>query len=395
VAAASFVALHAGPLRAEDDNAGTWVADIRYRAARIDTDGYSVPANAHTVRVLLGYLWASAPHWRLYAEGTGVFGLFGDDYNNGANGKTGLPSESDPPSSEITGLWLEYRDASAQARLGRQYVNLDNQRFFTSGQWRQNPQSFDAFAATWQPLDGTSFRYFHLDNVQRTVGHDYPDPEQREWDLDAHLLHLDQRLPLGALAYGYLVENFTQAKYSWRTEGLRWAGAEEFFASRLAWTLEGAQQHDWRNNPSSYTADYHLLELSYGVSMAGLRLGDEVLGGNGHVAFSSPYGSNHAFNGWASEFKNIPPNGLDDRYAGGFGKLIEPLGWNVTWHNFFAERGSQRYGSEIDGGLTYAFRRNWSAEIDYADYHGNGFAVSERKLWLVLEYRRGPGAEPP
>ena len=368
------------------------MTDVRYRAAHIDTEGYAAPANANTVRVLLGYLWAFAPNWKLYAEGTGVFGLFGDDYNNGANGKTGLPSESDPPSREVTGLWLDYHDGSIQGRLGRQYVNLDNQRFFTSGQWRQNPQSFDALAGAWLPLEGTTLKYLYLDSVQRTVGHDYPDPEQREWNLEGHLFHLDQHLLLGSLAgYGYFIENFTQPKYSWRTAGLRWTGVESFSASRLSWTVEGAQQHDWRNNPVHYGAGYRLLELSYGVALASLRLGDEVLGGNGHVAFSSPYGSNHAFNGWASEFRNIPPNGLDDRYAGAFGKLIDPLAWNVTWHNFFAEHASQHYGSELDAGLTYTFRHRWSAEIDYANYRSNGFAASERKLWLMLEYRYGPG----
>jgi hypothetical protein len=364
------------------------MTDVRYRAAHIDTDGYAEPANANTVRLLVGYEWAFAPRWSAYAEGTAVFSPFGDDYNNGANGKTGLPAESDPPSKEISGLWLDFHDTTVQGRLGRQYVNLDNQRFFTSGQWRQNPQSFDALAAAWQPWEGTGLRYFYLGSVQRTVGHDYPDPEQREWNLDASLFHLDQQLPLGTLAaYEYFVENDTQPKYSWRTGGLRWTGTKEFSTTRLVWTLEGAQQHDWRNNPARYTADYHLAELGYGIAAASLRLGDEVLGGNGQVAFSSPYGSNHAFNGWASEFKNIPPDGLEDRYAGGFGKLIEPLAWSVTWHDFFAERGDRRYGSEVDAGLTYAFCRNWSAEIDYADYRSNGFAASERKLWLMLEHR--------
>lgn len=367
-----------------------WVVDLRYRSAHIDTDGYAHPADANTLRVSLGYLWKIAPDWIGYAEGTRVFELFGGKYNSGSNGNSHLPVESDPPSKEISSLWLQYANAEAQARIGRQYVNLDNQRFFTSGLWRQNPQSFDALAAMWHATEGTTLRYLYLDKVQRTVGHDYPDPNQREWALEGHLLHVDQALPLGALAgYGYFVENDTQAKYSWRTLGLRWTGDRQFGATRLAWAVEGAQQRDWRNNPAHYIADYRLFELGYGLPAASVRIGDEALGSDGRTPFSSPYGSNHAFNGWASEFKNIPLDGLDDRYIGGFGKFAARWSWTLIAHNFFAERVNRHYGSEIDASLSYSLSRNWSVEVDYANYRSDGFAQSERKLWAMVEYRRG------
>ncbi|HSE12358.1 MAG TPA: hypothetical protein VLB69_06975 [Rudaea sp.] len=375
---------------AETGDAGPWVVDLRFRSAHIDTVGYARPANANTLRVGLGYLWAIAAGWSAYAEGTRVFGLFGDDYNSGANGNSHLPSESDPPSKEISSFWLQYRGTAAQARLGRQYVNLDNQRFFTSGLWRQNPQSFDALSAAWHVTDATTLRYLYLDEVQRTVGHDYPDPGQREWSLHGHLLHADRALPLGALAaYGYFVENFTQPKYSWRTLGLRWAGDRTLGASRLAWAVEGARQDNWRNNPAQYTAGYRLVELSYGRPAISIELGDEVLGSDGRTPFSSPYGSNHAFNGWASEFKNIPLGGLDDRYVGAFGKFAARWSWTLTAHDFLAERSDRRYGGEIDASLGYSVSRDWSIELDYANYRSDGFAQSERKLWATLEYRRG------
>ena len=365
--------------------------DLRYRYAHINTEGFADPGTANTLRATIGYLWAFAPGWSAYAEGTRVFGLFGDSYNTGANGKTALPSEGDPPSSEVSGAWLQYSDGTALARIGRQYVNLDNQRFFTSGMWRQNPQSFDAVSTSWRFDTGTTLRYLYLDNVTRSVGHDYPDPNQRSWSLDGHLLHADQTLPLGLLTgYGYFIENETQSKYSWRTQGLRWGGTQALATGALTWTAEGAQQRSWRNNPARYTADYRLLEISYGIPAATARIGNEVLGGNGIAAFSSPYGSNHGFNGWASEFKTVPADGLDDRYVSGFGKIGQDLNWLVVWHDFFAERGNRHYGSEWNAGVTYPITRGLSVEIDYAAYHAYAFAASERKLWAALEYRYGP-----
>jgi len=368
-----------------------FVVDLRYRYAGIETAGYAQPATANTLRATVGYLWSFAPSWNAYAEGTRVYGLFGDDYNTGANGKTALPSEGDPPSSEISGAWLEYNDGTASARVGRQYVNLDNQRFFTSGMWRQNPQSFDALSIGWRLDGGTTLRYVYLNNVTRSVGHDYPDSNQSAWSLEGHLVHAEQALPVGTLVgYGYFIKNGTQPKYSWRTQGLRWIGSRTLGATTLSWTIEGAQQHDWRNNPERYSAGYRMLEISYGIPRVNVKLGNEVLDGDGTTAFSSPYGSNHGFNGWASEFKNVPVNGLDDRYVGGFGKIARNWSWVVVWHDFFAERGGRRYGSEWNAGLTYAITRGLAAEIDYARYCSDGFAASERKLWATLEYRLGP-----
>lgn len=384
------LAATSGAAAADDVLHDGWVLDLHYRTAHIDEKGYAKPAGADTLRTTLGYLWRFAPDWGAYAEGTRVFSLFDGKYNSGANGETRYPSESDPPSSEISAAWLGYGNGTLQLCAGRQYVRLDDQRFFTASLWRQNPQSFDAFSGVLSFDTGTTLRYIYLAEVHRTVGNSYPDPTQRKWSVDGNLFHIDQKLPIGTLTgYEYLVENGTTAKYSWRTAGVRYAGDENFDVARLNWTAEFARQSNWRNNPSQYTVDYHLLELKYGLPQISLKAGDELLGGNGKTAFSSPYGSNHDFDGWTNQFKNVPAHGLDDRYAGGFGRISPKLSWGVTFHNFFAQRNSQRYGSETDASLTYAFLRGWSAEVDYASYHGNGFSVCQHELWLQLEYKRG------
>jgi len=384
------LAAASGTAAADDLLPDGWVLDLHYRAAHIDEKGYAKPANADTLRATLGYLWKFAPNWSAYAEGTRVFSLFDGKYNSGANGETAYPSESDPPSSEISAAWLGYDNGTVQLRAGRQYVTLDDQRFFTASLWRQNPQSFDAFSSALSFDTGTTLRYIYLGEVHRTVGNSYPDPTQRKWSVDGNLFHIDQALPVGVLTgYEYLIENRTTAKYSWRTAGVRYAGDEKFGVTQLSWTAEFAQQSNWRNNPAQYTADYHLFELKYGLPQISLTVGDELLGGNGKTAFSSPYGSNHGFDGWTNQFKNVPVNGLVDRYAGGFGRVTAKLRWGMTFHNFFAQRNNQRYGSEADASLTYAIASDWSAEVDYANYHSNGFSVSQHELWLQLEYKHG------
>lgn len=365
------------------------IIDLRYRYANIENDAFTRTANANTLRILLGYRWVFASNWAADIEGSDTVALFGSRYNDTANGKKQFPSESDPPSKQVSAAWVGYDDGTIAARLGRQYINLDNQRFFTSGLWRQTPQSFDALSTSYKiDSSGTTLQYIYLDKALRSVGHDYPDPLQREWDLKANLLHVDQTLPIGKLsAYDYLVENDTQAKYSWRTAGVRWSGKQAFSDYKLIWAAEFAQQNSWRNNPLHYTADYHVVEASFGNDAINAKLGDEVLGGNGKVGFSSPYGSNHGFNGWASEFKNTPATGLDDRYIGAFGQFTKVFGWSVLWHDFYAERGDRHYGSETNAALTYAITKQLGAELDYADYRSVNYLVSERKLWLSVEYK--------
>jgi hypothetical protein len=370
-------------------DASTAIVDLRFRYANIESDAFTRSANANTLRILLGYRWVFAQNWTADIEGSDTVALFGSRYNDSANGKTQFPSESDPPSKQVSAAWVGYDDGIIAARVGRQYINLDNQRFFTSGLWRQTPQSFDALIASWKmDFSGTTLQYIYLDKALRSVGHDYPDPLQRQWDLQANLLHLDQLLPIGKLnAYDYLVENDTQAKYSWRTAGLRWSGKQVFSDYQLIWAAEFAQQSSWRNSPLHYTADYHLVEVGFGNAVINVKLGNEVLGSKGKIGFSSPYGSNHGFNGWASEFKNTPATGLDDRNIGAFGQITKVIGWSVFWHDFYAAYGRRHYGAETNIALTYSVSKQLSAELDYADYRCDGYLLGERKAWLSLEYK--------
>ena len=61
----------------------------------------------------------------------------------------------------------------------------------------------------------------------------------------------------------------------------------------------------------------------------------------------------------------------------------------MTFHNFFAEHISQRYGSELNAMVNYALRKDLSIQLDYADYHRNTFGASTRSLWATLEYKIG------
>jgi hypothetical protein len=366
---------------------------LRYREATLHSDSFDKVGRAHTLRLQLGYLWAFTPHLAADVEGTKVQPLFGRQYDDTTGRRTPYPAEADPRSTELTSAWLGYDNGDVGIRAGRQYLKLDNSRFLSPNPWRQNPQTFDGITTYVKLAEKTTLSVDWIDQVNRTVGADFPDYTQRRWKLDGHLIHLDQVLPLGQLsAYGYFIKNLTLTKNSVRTLGARWTGTAPLADTntKLGWTFEEAHQNDYANNPSHFSLPYHLFELSYGLPAISGRLGEESLGGNGTTAFNIAYGSGHSFDGWVGVF-SIPAHGLRDRYAGLYGALPwKSLTWLVTHHQFDPQSGSgARYGSETDAGMKARINQRFSLELQYGDYRADSFTVNQRKVWLLAEYRYG------
>ncbi|MHC1480690.1 alginate export family protein [Frateuria aurantia] len=365
---------------------------IRYRDTTLISDQYVRHGHAHTARLQLGYLWAFDPHWAAYVEGTGVWSLFGREYNDTSGRVTGYPSEADPPGKEISSAWLGYRNQRVELRLGRQYIRLDNERFFARNGWRQHPQSFDGLSSRWQLASQTVLRYDWLGSVHRTVGGDFDDVTQRRWHLQAHVLHAQQGLPLGVLAaYVYLIRNDTNASNSVRTRGLSWSGqaSPDQGLTQFVWTAVVARQDSYANNPRRFDLGYHQFELNYGLSWISARAGEEWLGGNGRTGFNIAYGSGHPFDGWVGVF-SIPVTGLRDRYAGLHGSFgAERYSWQLVYHHFDATLGHLAYGHELDAGLLAQWSSRFSTELQYGHYQGRNYSFDQHKLWLILEYRYG------
>jgi hypothetical protein len=62
----------------------------------------------------------------------------------------------------------------------------------------------------------------------------------------------------------------------------------------------------------------------------------------------------------------------------------------LTYHDFQPATGSgARYGDEIDVGARANLSARFSLELQYGDYRADSFTVSQRKLWLLAEYRYG------
>ena len=103
---------------AENEIKSGAVVELRYRHETVDDDAFTRTAQADTLRLRLGYLWAFAPSWQAYADAERVQTLFGDDFNSTANGETGYPTVADPQGTEINQAFVRYSAAHWVPRLG-------------------------------------------------------------------------------------------------------------------------------------------------------------------------------------------------------------------------------------------------------------------------------------
>ncbi len=373
---------------------GKPLLDVRYRYEHVDQDNALNNANAQTIRTRVGFQSGKWYGLSALIEADNVSRIGDASYNSFRNGQTDYSVVADPDGTEINQALLRYDHKYGSAVLGRQRINLDNQRFVGGVAWRQNEQTYDGVLGQLKPLDGLTLTYAYIDNVNSIFG-----PGNGRFDTAAnqanieghsHLLNVQYVLmpELTATAYQYRLglDNLAAGGQSSKTTGLRLNGA----VSGVSYVLEYAQQTEYADNPQDLDSDYYLAELGYTVKGVTLKGGYEVLGGDeepGNRAFQTPLATKHAFQGWADIFLLTPPDGIKDAYVGGSAPLFG--GTLAAWyHDFRAERDSSQYGEEIDVSYAHAVPgvKGLVGLIKYASYDADDFAVDTDKFWVQLQY---------
>lgn len=370
------------------------ILDARYRYEHVDQDNALKHANAQTLRTRVGVQSGKWYGLSALIEADNVSRIGDASYNETRNGQSDYSVVADPDGSEVNQALLRYDHQYGSAVLGRQRINLDNQRFVGGVAWRQNEQTYDGALAQLKPLAGLTLTYAYIDNINSIFG-----PGNGQHDTAAnpaniqghsHLLNAQYILmpELTATAYQYRLglDNLTAGSQSSKTTGLRLNGAVQ----GVSYVLEYAQQSEYADNPLDLDSDYYLAELGYTLKGVALKAGYEVLGGDsgpGNRAFQTPLATKHAFQGWADIFLMTPAGGVKDAYAG----VTAPLfgGSLQAWyHDFRAEAGSNQYGEEIN--LSYAHPipgvKGLVGLVKYASYDADDFAVDTDKLWVQLQY---------
>jgi hypothetical protein len=403
-----------GPVKASDEVTIDPIFDARLRYEQVDQP--ATDADATTLRIRAGVELKHAPsHLALLAEAEGTLAI-GTHYNAypGSLGLTNPPASQlrpaysvvpDPENVELNRLQLQYKDSHVTVTLGRQRINLDDQRWVGSVSWRQNEQTFDAVRgeAKLGPviLDAT------YAISQRTI-FGYEAGQRNANDGDFFLLGASGKLgPVQVKGFAYLLDfdaketapapaALVKQMADSQSYGLRAAAT---FKLGPKWSLgliaSYARQSAWADNALDFSADYVLGEgaLTYaGFTLTG---GWEKLGSDATVAgrrsLQTPLATLHKFNGWADLFLVTPDNGLQDAYVGlayKFPKVKALPGLNaaVSWHQYDSDFGNVEYGTEWNAQA--GFRVGPVALLaKYAEFRTASAAfVNTRKIWLQAEY---------
>jgi len=400
--------LAAAPAVAADDG-GKPLLDLRYRYEHVEQGGIARDADAHSARLRLGYRTVRWHGWSALGEVDGVAHLGGERFNDTRNGRGQYPTVADPDGAELNQALLRYDGAHGNVQLGRQRINLGNQRFVGGSGWRQNEQTYDGALAEWTPAAQWKLAYAFVTNINTVFGPDEPATSSATSSAtapanihgDSHLLQVTfapaEALAITGYHYRLDLENIAVAAAAPRgtlsadTTGLRLQGGR----GALGYVLEHARQVDGHGNPWALDSRYWLGEASYAGVRAKGTAGIEVLGaGHGTAAngaFQTPLATKHAFQGWADQFGTTPADGLRDAYAG----VALPLagGKAQAWyHDFRSDRGSYRYGREFDLSWerTIPQLKGLSVLLKAARYRSSDDLRTKDadKLWLQVQYSR-------
>ncbi len=401
--AAVLLAGPAGTALAQERSASdritvTPIIDARLRFETVDQP--VLGADALTLRVR-GGAEARLGDFSLLAEAEATVAAV-DDYNafpfalpGSDQSRPGYAVIADPQNAEINRLQLHYRFRDSAVTVGRQRINLDDQRWVGSVGWRQNEQTFDAVRgeARLGPISADLTYAIR----QRTIfGEDAGPRTGVDGDFVFAGLSARQGVVQGKL-FAYLLdfdESFALANSSQTYGGFVTAAVPIGGDTRLNLRASYAGQSDYGRNPIDYAADYWSVEAGTSLARFALAAGFEQLGSGNGRAVQTPMATLHKFNGWADMFLTTPPNGLNDYYVS-IGRtfdgvrLLPGLNANLAFHQFDSAVGEIDYGREWDASV--GFRAgSFGVLIKFADYDADGFGVNTRKIWLQIEWSLAP-----
>ncbi|MGZ3345413.1 MAG: alginate export family protein [Caulobacteraceae bacterium] len=368
--------------------AGKLILEERLRYEGVDQAPFARDAQALTLRTHLGWETGAWENVKAAVEFEDVRHVGAVHYNTTINGKTLYPTVADPDVTELDRAQLTWTPIQqVTATVGRQRINLDDQRFIGAVNWRQDDQTIDAgrVDGAWGKFKGT---YIYLNKINRTVA------QAADWNSDSHAFAGYYTLSDALKAEGFLYAfNFRQAPaLSTETVGGKLSGQTWLSLYQISYAAAYADQRNYGVNNAHYHAPYWTAELAGTFDIFQAKVNYESLGSDGTHGFSTPLATLHLWQGWADAFTTTPAKGVDDL---NFSATISPrwkwdylynFAFFVRHHDFSVAKGSGSLGHEWDASAQANITPKLVALIKWADFEGVPTVASRRKLWLQLDY---------
>lgn len=370
----------------------------RSRYAYVDTESNGQAASL-LLRATLDSSWCSILKSELEIDHVAT--ALKEDHSDGVR-LNDQPLIPDPPSTEVNQAWVAVDLDELFFTLGRQRINLDNQRFVGGNAFWQNEQTFDAFASRLKISSNSQLAYTYIANANRIYGDEadknntgsepvYGSPDWRPAGLlgdHEHRSHL-ARLEWNewdytrVVAYGYRIDNRDMPSVSSNTLGASYSLNYKQDAIKYRVQIEAARQNRFELDVEGLA--YYALDLGVGVGTYEFSGRYEMLDAKEGAAFVTPLGSNHDFEGWADEIENTPATGVRD-FSLALLWRASPLRIETAYHFFSQAQGDADIGREWDLDFVYKPARKHAISLRFAQFEPDDDSHSVRKVFLDYSY---------
>ena len=348
---------------------------LRYRAEYVDQDNNTAEAKASTLKSRITYKTLPIEGFSATFEMDNNSVVFDDNYSDSATDPDPEAIVPDATYTEINQAYINYAAGDTIIRYGRQRILLDNQRFVGGVGWRQNEQTFDAFAIVNSSLPDTTITLANIYNTNTATGGNIDGNDHQVY----HAINKSIK-GLNISAYYYDLKDISD------TAGIRLTGTTALNDDlSLLYTAEYADQ----TTDTAIEYDTEYMNLEAGVTIAGItaKLAYELQSSDdGNIGFKTPLGTNHAFGGWADQFLSTPDEGLKDQSLTLSSAALGPK-ISLSYHQFDSDENDIDFGNEIDLVISKKFTENYSGLIKAAhfDARSDSGKVDTTKVWLQLQ----------
>jgi hypothetical protein len=371
---------------------GSFWLELRPRWNHIEESDKPEAAEGGTVRMIAG--WRSAP-WhglRLTLEGIHA-DHWGEKHFNDDPANIPIspyPLLPDPRHTGVNRAFVEYaHEAGLSARLGRQRVELDNERWVSDNDFRQVPQLFDGVALEYAGLASTRLAAGYYSQLRSTSG--------KAEDIRLTVVNAAWNPMAGHTlgAFAYLHDQPNTAPFTGfqdescrvlgaRAEGIiaRWGEVE------LPYIVELARQRPYADGDARIEARYWRVGAGLSTGRWMVRADYEVRGSNdGLYGLQIPLTDFYRYNGWTLKWFTNAREGLRDAWV--TGRLaIGRVTLYAETHRFESDFGGLDFGRELDAAIAWEIVPSAVLRLQHARYDsGSGRDYADiRKTWLTLTY---------
>jgi hypothetical protein len=238
----------------KESNWGKFGLYLRYRFEFVDDDAVADSGYASTLRTVVHY---TTPAW----HDLKAFIQFKDVSDLGASNQhnvSGRPVIADPPDTSVEQILARYDGLPDTGFiLGRQEINLEEQRFVGAVGWRQNHQTMDSFRVIQKSIPRTTWTYAYVGKAN-TITTRIDDMNTNLFNAGIDIMEAGTLTPF---VYSIDYDSDTRASFSTISYGARWQGecgiGDQW---KIPYHAELAQQNDTGNNPGEVDAQYYRLE---------------------------------------------------------------------------------------------------------------------------------------